>query len=147
MPEITKPRGLRIGDASRVTGLHIETIRYYERIGLVAETERSRGGYRIYSPDHIRRLSFIRRARELGFAMDEIRTLGDLMHDDRPACADVQMVASRHLADIRRKIADMQRIEATLDGLVAKCGRGDRSDCAVIDALTVAPGKTAAGAS
>lgn len=143
MSRITNQRAQTIGGAARATGLHIETIRYYERVGLVPEPERTAGGYRVYNPDHIKRLSFIRRARALGFSIDEIRSLGDLMHDAGPTCADVHTLASRHLSDIRGKITDLQRIEATLEAMVGQCNRDDKSECAVIDALsedTILPG-------
>src|SRR3546814_4728527 len=96
---------------SRRTGCNIETIRYYEKIGLLPAPARSDGGHRLYGHGHLMRLGFVRRARELGFMLDEIRALLRLAEDrDRP-CAEAREVAAAHLTDIRTKIADLQRSE------------------------------------
>src|SRR3546814_12171140 len=106
---------------SRRTGCNIETIRYYEKIGLLPAPARSDGGHRLYGHGHLMRLGFVRRARELGFTLDEIRALLRLAEDrDRP-CAEAREVAAAHLTDIRTKIADLQAMASVLAGTVVRC--------------------------
>src|SRR3546814_14027019 len=108
---------------SRRTGCNIETIRYYEKIGLLPAPARSDGGHRLYGHGHLMRLGFVRRARELGFTLDEIRALLRLAEDrDRP-CAEAREVAAAHLTDIRTKIADLQAMESVLAGPVRSAER------------------------
>lgn len=126
--------GLSIGTLSRQCGVHIETIRYYERIGLVPAPDRTAGGHRSYGPPHVQRLEFVRRARDLGFTLDEIRALLGLAESDQP-CADARQVAARHLEDVRGKIAALQRMERVLAGMVDLCD-GEGRECPLIDALT-----------
>jgi DNA-binding transcriptional MerR regulator len=105
---------LTIGELARATDTKVETIRYYERIGLLLAPVRTEGNYRSYAPEHLHRLSFIRRSRVLGFTLDQIRALLGLAdHRDR-ACADVDAIAREHLAQVERKIADRH-------GTVAQC--------------------------
>jgi MerR family transcriptional regulator, mercuric resistance operon regulatory protein len=125
-----------IGDASRRTGCNIETIRYYERIGLVPKATRTASRYRVYAPADVQRLVFIRRARELGFALDEIRDLLRLAADVPDRCAEVREVAAGHLGDVRAKIADLRKMERLLAAAVRQCERGERAGCPVIDALS-----------
>ena len=127
-------REVGIGAAARTSGVHVETIRYYERIGLVRAPPRSAAGQRRYGPAEIRRLRFVRRARELGFSLDEIRTLLGLA-DGGPACAEVCALALRHLAEIRCKIADLERMGATLAATAARCAGDAAPDCPILDAL------------
>ena len=124
-----------IGGLSRHTGTNIETIRYYERVGLLPTPARSLGGYRLYSTDHLKRLNFIRRARVLGFSIAEVRTLLRLADKRKRPCAEVRAVAEAHLRDVRAKIADLRRMERVLRATVAKCEVGERADCPVIEAL------------
>lgn len=126
---------IAIGTLARHTGTTVETIRYYERLGLWAASARSAGGYRLYGPEHLKRLSFIRRARALGFSIDEVRTLLRLADERRRPCAEVRVVAEEHLADVRTKIADLRAMERVLKETVARCAAGRGSHCAVIDAL------------
>ena len=126
--------GFTIGRLSADTGVNIETIRYYERIGLVPRAPRSMSGRRLYDSDAIRRLGFIRRARELGFSLDDIRSLAGI-DDSRPTCREVHALASRHLEEIRLKIGDLKRLERNLASLTAACNRGDAPDCPLIDTL------------
>jgi MerR family mercuric resistance operon transcriptional regulator len=127
-------REVGIGGAARASGVHVETIRYYERIGLVAAPPRSAAGQRRYGPVELRRLRFVRRARELGFSLDEIRALLALAAGGH-ACAEVRDLAQRHLGEIRRKIADLERMEATLAATVALCAGDTAPHCPILDTL------------
>ena len=128
-------RGLTIGALSGRSGVNIETIRYYERIGLLPAPPRSQGGHRIYGGDLLKRLVFIRRSRELGFTLDEIRNLLSLMGGGH-TCGEVRAVALTHLTAIRAKIADLRRMERTLAETAARCEGGDTPECPILDALT-----------
>ena len=129
--------GIQIGELSRRTGCNIVTIRYYEQIALLPVPARSAGRYRLYDTTDVRRLAFIRRARELGFTLDEVRTLLSLSADDgQDKCANVREVAERHLADVRAKIADLQAMEHVLADAVRRCAAGEVPGCPIIDALS-----------
>jgi MerR family transcriptional regulator, mercuric resistance operon regulatory protein len=129
-----KSQGLSIGTLSRRTGVHIETVRYYEKIGLLPPPPRTEGGHRLYSDDQLKRLTFIRRSRELGFTLDEIRNLLGLVEGGY-TCGEVRNAALTHLKDIRRKIADLRRMERTLAETASRCEGGDAPECAIMDAL------------
>ena len=129
------PSRLTIGTLSHRTGCHIETIRYYERIGLMPRTARSDGGHRLYGEDHVKRLGFIRRSRELGFTLDEIRSLLGLVDGRRYTCAQVKRITVEHLDEVHRKVADLRKIERVLKDMAAQCDGGAVPKCAVIDAL------------
>lgn len=124
-----------IGALSERTGCNVETIRYYERIGLLAEPPRTPGGHRSYGDDHARRLFFIRRSRQLGFSLDTIRELLTMVDGGGLSCAQVADMAGERLADVRAKIKDLKALERTLSQTVSSCRRDDAPDCAVIDAL------------
>jgi MerR family mercuric resistance operon transcriptional regulator len=124
-----------IGSLSRRTGTNVETIRYYERVGLLPAPPRSAGGYRLYANEHVKRLTFIRRARALGFSIDEVRTLLRLADERKRPCAEVRVVAEAHLTDVRAKLADLRRMERVLKATVARCAGGRRGDCPVIETL------------
>lgn len=124
-----------IGTLSKRTGCNVETIRYYERAGLLTASTRSPGGYRLYGAEHPKRLTFIRRARALGFSVHEVRTLLKLADERRRPCAEVRVVAAAHLADVRSKIADLQAMERVLRKTVARCADGAGSHCPLIEAL------------
>ncbi len=126
---------LAIGILSKRTGCNVETIRYYERVRLLPAPPRSTGGYRVYGTEHIGRLTFIRRARTLGFSIDEVRTLLKLADERKRPCAEVRLVAEAHLTDVRTKIADLRRMERVLKATVAQCAVGRRTDCPLIEAL------------
>jgi MerR family mercuric resistance operon transcriptional regulator len=126
-----------IGALSRRTRCNIETIRYYERIGLIPPPPR-RGRYRSYEPADVARLGFVRRARELGFTLDEVRALLALAARGHEACAEARRVAASHLVDVRARIADLRRMERVLAGAVAACDAGDNEGCPLIDALGAA---------
>ena len=132
--EISSAR-LGIGDLSKRSGCHIETIRYYERIGLMPVATRSEGGHRLYGEGHARRLGFIRRSRELGFTLDEIRTLLKLVDGGRYTCAEVKCITVHHLDDVRRKVADLRKIARVLEEMATQCDGGTVPKCPVIDAM------------
>jgi MerR family mercuric resistance operon transcriptional regulator len=127
---------LAIGELSGRTGVNIETVRYYEKIGLVPPPARTEGGHRAYEDAHVTRLTFIRRARELGFTLDEVRSLLKLVDGGHTyTCANVRAVTVEHLEDVRKKIRDLKRLERTLSGIVARCEGGTVPECAVVEAL------------
>jgi MerR family transcriptional regulator, mercuric resistance operon regulatory protein len=135
-PEPRLSVSVPIGELSRRTGVNIETIRYYERIKMLPRPARTSSGRRIYGPAETRVLAFIRRARELGFTLDEIRTLLALSaKNGEGACAEVSELASGHLAEIRAKIADLKAMERVLAVAVRYCREGNASGCPLIDAL------------
>ncbi|MBN8945108.1 MAG: helix-turn-helix domain-containing protein [Rhizobiales bacterium] len=128
-------KGLSIGALSQRSGVNIETIRYYERIGVMPSPARSAGGYRIYGPEHVRRLHFVRRGRELGFSLDELRGLLHLVDGHSFTCAQVHALTTQHLKDIRQKIADLRRLERVMSEMAAQCTGDQVPQCPIIDAL------------
>lgn len=137
MPSITaaRARGLSIGDLSQQTGVNIETIRYYEKVGVLPAPARTAGGRRIYGAREARTLAFIRRSRELGFSLHEIRALLNLGAPVTASCAQVREIAGRHLRDIRHKIADLKKLEALLSTTVRRCSGKAVPECPVIEVL------------
>ena len=128
---------IQIGELSRRTGCNIETIRYYERIGLMPTPPR-RGRYRSYGVDDVGRLGFVRRARELGFTLDEVRALLGLAVGGHTSCAEVRNLAASHLKDVRARIADLKRMERVLADSVRACEAGQDPGCPLIEALRAA---------
>jgi MerR family mercuric resistance operon transcriptional regulator len=128
-------KGLQRGELAKRTGCNLETVRYYEKIGLLPEPPRTPGGHRTYDEPHEHRLRFVLRARELGFRIEEIRGLLTLVDRHAVTCAEVQEMTLHHLADVRAKIADLRRLERTLAATVAACSGDQVPDCPVIDAL------------
>lgn len=126
-----------IGELSRRTGVHIETIRYYEKIGMLPAPPRSENGRRVYGPKETRMLAFIRRGRELGFALDEIRALLNLGGPGKATCAEVREIAKHHIEDIHAKINDLAKLERLLRKTVAQCSGEKVPDCPVLDILDV----------
>lgn len=127
---------MTIGTLSTRTGCNIETIRYYERAGLLPTPARSAGRYRLYEAGHVGRLAFILRARALGFTLDEVRPLLSLAEDRDGSCADARDLAAAHLVDVRAKIADLRAMERVLNQTIAQCADGTRPDCPLIEALS-----------
>jgi MerR family transcriptional regulator, mercuric resistance operon regulatory protein len=128
-------KGLQRAKFAQRTGCNLETVRYYEKVGLLPEPPRTTSGYRSYDNSHERRLRFILRARELGFSLDEIRELLRLVDErDRP-CAEARAVATAHLDDVRAKIVDLRRMERVLKDVVAQCGDGTLPECPLIETL------------
>lgn len=123
------------GELAQRTGCNLETIRYYEKVGLLPEPPRAANGYRIYDAAHEQRLRFILRGRALGFDIVEIRGLLALMDGGHQTCAEVKVRADRHLADIRAKIADLKRMARVLTQTAAQCSGDMVPECPIIDAL------------
>jgi len=128
-------REMGIGAMSQATGVNIETIRYYERIGILPPPPRSRGGHRLYGVDHVKRLAFVRRSRELGFSLQEVRGLLDLVDGGGVTCDQVKFMTLGHLDEVRRRIADLRRMERVLREMAATCAGGDVPECPIVDAL------------
>ena len=137
MQPITNKRegSLSIGALSQQTGVHIETIRYYERVKMLAAPPRSGGGRRVYGQSHRRTLGFIRRARDLGFSLDEIRALLELDGSNRASCAEVREIASLHLTNVRAKLADLARLERVLSETIGQCEANMTPVCPVLGIL------------
>ena len=123
------------GSLANSSGVNSETIRYYEKIGLMPDPMRSAGGHRIYERPHLKRLSFIRRTRELGFSIKEVRGLLVLVDGGEYTCAEVRDRTLVHLYDVAQKIRDLQKMQRTLKSMVSKCDGGQVPDCAIVDAL------------
>ncbi|KPA21484.1 HTH-type transcriptional regulator HmrR [Shimia sp. SK013] len=125
---------MNIGDVAERSGLPAKTIRYYEDIGFIRPA-RSANGYRQFAQKDLHKLTFVGRARSLGFTIEDCRTLLALYEDRGRASADVKRVAQQNLADIDTKIADLQEMRATLSHLVTSCAGDDRPDCPILDTL------------
>lgn len=123
------------GSLAKVTGANIETIRYYEKIGLIADPDRTSGGHRVYDQSHLKRLSFIRRSRELGFTLREIRELLELVDGGDYTCGEVRDRTIVHLDDVARKIRDLRKMQRTLKSMVSECDGGLVPQCPIVDAL------------
>ncbi len=128
-------RVIKRGELANRTGCNLETIRYYEKIGVMPEPARTEAGHRVYDGDQERRLRFILRARELGFSIEELKGLLTIVDSDHLACGEVYELTQAHIADVREKITDLRRLEKTLSTISAKCARGNTPECPVIDAL------------
>lgn len=128
-------RTLTIAKLAKASGVHLETVRYYERIGLMPEPARTASGYRSYGPEHIQRLSFIRRAREIGFGIAEIKDLLILAEPGRASCAEVQELTTAHLDEVRAKIADLLKLERILAHALARCSGETAPACPVLEML------------
>ena len=123
------------GALSRRFGCHLETVRYYEKIGLLPPPARSEGGHRLYKIEDQRRLRFILRGRELGFSINELRSLLSLVDSKTYTCGEIHDLTIDHLGGVRRKIADLKRLEGTLARISNECSGGAVPQCPVIDAL------------
>jgi Cu(I)-responsive transcriptional regulator len=128
-------RGMTIGALARATGTKPETIRYYERSGLLPAPERTQGNYRDYSPAHLGRLRFLRRLRALDFSLAEIRAMLELADEPDADCAAVSAIARSHLEEVERKLADLEALRQRLRAIVGRCTGGCVADCGIIDAL------------
>jgi len=126
---------MKIGEAATASGCHLETIRYYERIGLLPKPKRTQTGYRNYGDDDVRRLRFITRGRELGFSLDEIHSLLQLSGDPALSCDEVDQLARTHLAEIELRMRALRSMAKELRRTIANCTRDRRKDCAILDAL------------
>lgn len=137
MVSLKNSRGERysIGQLGAQSGVNLETVRYYERVGLMPRPPRTRGGHRVYDGTHLKRLGFIRRSRELGFSLDEIRALLGLVDAGEYTCAEVRDLTLAHLEEVRRKIADLRRLERSLQGMADRCTGDKVPKCPIIDVL------------
>lgn len=126
---------LRIGDLARATDTRVETIRWYEKQGLIPAPSRTSGNYRAYGEAALARLSFIRRARDLGFPLDQVRALLGLASDAAGDCAEVDVLAQQHLDEIDRKIVDLTALRSELSGLLNSCKGGTIAKCRIIETL------------
>jgi len=124
-----------IGEAARVTGVKIPTIRYYEQVGLLAAPERSNSRRRLYSEADLRRLAFVRHARELGFEVDAIRTLLSLQDDPGQSCATADQIARARLLDVEQRITSLLALKGELTRMLDQCASGRIADCRVIETL------------
>lgn len=127
---------LRIGELSRTTGTKVETIRYYERIGLIDPPLRTLANYRAYAPAHLARLSFIRRARALGFSLEQVRQFLQLADDKDAPCDRIDEIAQQHRAAVEAKLADLMALRDELDAIIGQCRTGKVSDCTILEALS-----------
>lgn len=130
-----KSEARTIGQLAEATGTKVETIRYYESIGLLDEPARTASNYRAYSADHVTRLSFIRRARDLGFTLEEVRALISLADRKGQSCEEVDALARAHLAGIDRKLADLRALKRQLTSVIDSCDRGVVDNCKILEAL------------
>lgn len=124
-----------IGDMGRATGTKIETIRYYERIGILPKPARSTNNYRDYGQAELGRLSFVRRARDLGFSLDQVRALLRLSDNRSCDCAGIDRIAQEHLQEVDRKIADLSALRRELRAVIESCDGGTVANCRIIEAL------------
>jgi len=129
---------LTIGEAADASGVSAKMIRHYESIGLIDAARRTEAGYRLYSEQDVHVLRFVHRARALGFSLEQIRTLLSLWQDKGRASADVRALAREHIAELDRKIAEMQAMRRTLEALAATCHGDARSSCPILDDLAAA---------
>lgn len=127
---------LTISQVAQRAGINLQTVRYYERQGLLAPMSRTEAGYRLFSPDTVRRIRFIKRAQELGFSLHEIKDLLSLRIDSHSTQADIRERARAKLADIERRIHHLEAIHASLLRLIESCrGRGSADDCPILENL------------
>ncbi len=136
---------MKIGEAAAASGCHLETIRYYERIGLLPRTARAENGYRDYTAEDVDRMRFVTRGRDLGFSLDDIRSLLRLTADSKLSCAEADQVARRHLADVKTRIAQLRRIARELERTIESCSGGFTGDCKIIGAIKGPPSATLQG--
>ena len=128
---------MSIGELAKETGVKIVTIRYYEQIGVLPAPARTAGNYRAYNEGHAQQLRFIRRCRDLGFSLDEVRELFRLSTENASSCADVCRIADRHLKAIEDKLTDLNRLASELSRISASCsGSGPMAECRILEALS-----------
>ena len=126
---------MKISTVAANSGCNLETIRYYERIGLMPPPERTPKGYREYSEADVERLRFISRGRGLGFSLQEIRSLLRLAQDPGISCSEVDQLARKHLVDMLVRLKDLQRMARELERTIDHCGGGQRGECTILDSL------------
>ena len=142
-------RALTIGALARQSGTNPPTIRYYEEIGLIRRAERREGGHRTYGAADLKRLTFIRRCREFGFPIDQVRSLVGVVEDGTRSCAEVRDLTRDHLDTVRAKLAELRALEDSLAQLVEDCDRacagGPGPDCVILEDLPTTPRKGCCG--
>jgi Cu(I)-responsive transcriptional regulator len=126
---------VNIGELARAADSKAETIRYYERIDLLPAPPRTTGNYRDYSVGHVSRLAFIRRARDLGFSIEQIRALLNLADQKEQSCEAVDAIAREHLADVKQKLADLTALRRELASIIGQCRHGTVAECRILEAL------------
>ena len=140
---------LRIGALAERTGTNAPTIRYYEEIGLLRPADRQAGGQRTYGDEDVRRLTFIRRSRDFGFSIEQVRSLVAIVQDRDRSCTEARDIAEGHLAAVRAKMVELKALERSLLGFVlscdASCSGGSGADCVVLDDLSKVPAVAVAG--
>ena len=134
-PVVTTGSSMKIGEAASESGCHLETIRYYERVGLLPTAKRQANGYRQYTQAEVERLRFIARARDLGFSLDEIRNLVRLAERADISCAEVDRLAREQLSKVTARIREMKRIARELKKTIESCRQLSCGDCAILGAL------------
>ena len=127
---------MRIGEAAAESGCPIETIRYYERVGLLHTPLRTDGNYRVYAASEVERLRFITRGRELGFSLEQIRSLLGLAEDTTLPCAEVDQLAREHLADVKARMRELGQIKRELQRTIDECAQGQRGECRILHSLS-----------
>ena len=143
MPSIVKSvsttessgKRMKISEAASASGCHLETIRYYERIGLMPRPGRTASGYREYSGADVERLRFVTRGRDLGFSLEEIRSLLRLAQDPAMSCGEVDLLARQHLRDIQARIEDLRRMASELERTISSCQGDQRGQCTILETL------------
>lgn len=125
-----------IGAIAKAARTKVETVRWYERVGLLPPPARTAGNYRSYGREHLDRLSFIRRARDLGFSLDQVRDLLRLADQRNHSCQEVDAIARVHLGEVERKIADLDCLRRELADLIEQCSHGTVAECRIVDALS-----------
>jgi len=130
----SQKRDFTRGAIAKEAGVNLETIRFYEKIGLMPDPPRTAAGYRVYGLDHLKRLKFIRRTRELGFTNQEVKGLLEMV-DRTYACDDVKDLALTNVDIIKNKVVDLNKMKRALAGMAAECRGGQTPDCAIIDRL------------
>ncbi len=135
--------GFSIGELAKQANVHVETLRYYERRGLIPKPHRTVSNYRVYSSENLRRVKFIKQAQELGFSLNEIKKLLALRATPRARCADVRKYAAHKIEDIDGKIRSLTRMRKTLEKLIAECsGDGPATQCPILESLDSEPSTT-----
>jgi len=133
--DITNSRGYAIGEMSKRTRVNIETVRYYEHINIMPKPDRTAGGNRQYNHDQLKQLSFIKTSRELGFSINEIRALLEMVDLQDFTCGEVHSLTVEHLTSVREKIKGLRVLEKALVGMAAECSQGDVPDCPILESL------------
>ena len=126
---------ISIGEAAERTGVKTETIRFYERVGLIPAPLRTGGGHRVFDAERVERLAFIRRARELGFSVDQVRGLLMMVDEPGHTCGEVSALALGHLESVRQRIGDLRAMESVLTEMLTKCAGGTVPHCPIIETL------------